>query len=223
MEVTPIGDYWNEILSSGDTLYAGLIFRIPPRLWRPLVSVQNELRRVDPRQLYSNPATFHVPIKGLGYLEEELDRNRYEAVLHRIKDIVSEFPPFEVNLRGVDAFSTSIYAKVDDGGRFREINERILKELEGQIEKSSFDAEEFVPHVTLATFNTKDVQPLLDMVHSPTMKSRDFGSAGVYEIEAVRVNLIFALGPQETQDSAFSYIRSFWLGKFQKNSSKASG
>jgi hypothetical protein len=37
----------------------------------------------------------------------------------------------------------------------------------------------------------------------------------VYEIEAVRVNLIFALGPEDTQDNAFSYIRSFWLGKFK--------
>ena len=40
--------------------------------------------------------------------------------------------------------------------------------------------------------------------------------AGVFEVEAVRINLILALGPQETQESAFSYIRSFWLGKFTR-------
>jgi len=77
MEVTPIREYWDSILSTGDTVYAGLIFRIPPRLWRPLISVQNQLKAVDPRQLYSNPSTFHVPIKGLGYLEDEIDRNKY--------------------------------------------------------------------------------------------------------------------------------------------------
>ena len=214
MEVTPIREYWNDILSSGDTVYAGLIFRIPPRIWRPLIAVQNVLRSVDPRQLYSNPATFHVPIKGLGYLEEELDRNKYEIILQNITRMASEFAPFEVSIKGVDAFPTAIYAKVADEGRFKEINERILEELEGDVEKSRFDAAEFVPHVTLATFNTKDVSPLLEMIQRPEISERDFGSAGVYEIEAVRVNLIFALGPQETQDNAFSYIRSFWLGKF---------
>jgi len=214
MEVTPIREYWDDILSSGDTIYAGLIFRIPPRLWRPLISLQNQLRSIDSRQLYSNPATFHVPIKGLGYLEDEVDRVKYETVLQKIKKIASEFDPFEVRLRGVEAFPTSIYVKIEDGGHFKEINERILGELGGVVEKSRFDADEFVPHVTLATFNTKDVARLLEAIKMDGVRERNFGEAGVYEIEAVRVNLIFALGPQETQDSAFSYIRSFWLGKF---------
>ncbi len=174
---------------SGETVYAGLIFRIPPRLWRPLISLQNQLRSVDSRQLYSNPATFHVPIKGLGYLEDEVDRNKYETVLMKIKKIISDFEPFEIRLRGVDAFPTAIYANVFDGGLFKEINERILDELEGAVEKSRFDADEFVPHVTLATFNTKDVTPLLDLIRTDEIKDRDFGEAGVYEVEAVRVNL----------------------------------
>jgi 2'-5' RNA ligase len=216
MEVTPIRDYWNEILSSGDTVYAGLIFRVPPRLWRPLIAIQNQLRSIDARQLYSNPATFHVPIKGLGYLEEELDRNKYETVLQKISKITSDYSPFEISIKGVDTFPTAIYAKVADDSRFKEINERILEELEGDVEKSRFDSKEFVPHVTLVTFNTKDVTPLLETIQKPEIYERDFGVAGVYEIEAVRVNLIFALGPQETQDNAFSYIRSFWLGKFSR-------
>src|SRR5271165_4832566 len=133
MEVTPIREYWNDILSSGDTIYAGLIYRIPPRLWMPLVSIQKELRSLDSRQLYSNPAIFHVPIKGLGYLGEELNRNKYESVLLRIKEIVSETDPFEIEIRGVDAFPTSIYAKINDKGKFKEINERILEELRGDV------------------------------------------------------------------------------------------
>jgi hypothetical protein len=84
------------------------------------------------------------------------------------------------------------------------------------VDKSPFDDEEFVPHVTLATFATRDVTPLLEKIDSPEIKEREFGMAGVFEVEAVRINLILALGPQETQDSAFTYIRSFWLGKFNR-------
>ena len=217
MEVTPVSDYWNEILASGETVYAGLIYRVPPRLWRPLISVQNELKTIDPRQLYSSPSTFHISVKGLGYLEEEVDRIRYERVLSRIKKILEEVPPFEIRLRGIGAFPTAIYAKVEDGGKFREVNTRILNDLKGEIDSSRYDAEEFVPHVNLASFNSKDVSRLLEKIDSPSLRERDFGVAGVYEIEAVRINLIIALGPSETQDGAFTYARSFWLGKFSKN------
>jgi len=72
-----------------------------------------------------------------------------------------------------------------------------------------------VPHVTLASFNTKDVTKLVDKVNSTGMNKYEFGQAGVFEIESVRTNLILALGPEETQDRAYSYIRSFWLGKFK--------
>jgi len=216
MEVTPIRDYWNEILSSGDTIYAGLIYRIPPRLWRPLVLVQKELKLLDPRQLYSNPSIFHVPIKGLGYLGDKLDRNKYESVLLKIKEIVSEVDPFEIEIRELGAFSTSIYAGINDKGKFKEINERILEELRGDVESSRFDASEFVPHVTLATFNTKDVSSILEKIRSPELRGKDFGSAGVFEVEAVQMNLILALGPEETQDNSLSHIRSFWLGKFSR-------
>ena len=134
----------------------------------------------------------------------------------RIKEIVSEFSPFEIEIRGLDAFPTAIYAKVDDKGKFKEINERILEELRGDVESSRFDADEFVPHVTLATFNTKDVSKLLDKIGSPEIREKEFGQAGVFELEAVQMNVILALGPEETQDNAFSHIRSFWLGKFSR-------
>ena len=216
MQVTPISDYWNQILSSGDINYAGLIYRVPPRLWRPLISVQNELKMLDDRQLYANPSTFHVPIKGLGYLGEDMDRSEYEILLSKVSEIVSEIDPFEVKIAGVSAFPTAIYAGIDDGGNFKRINKKIIENLSGKVDKSPFDDEEFVPHVTLATFSTRDVRPVLEKIDSSEMRYKQFGVAGVFEVEAVRINLILALGPQETQDSAFSYIRSFWLGKFNR-------
>ncbi len=91
MEVTPISEYWGHILDSGETIYAGLIYRIPPRLWRALAGVQKELKAIDSRQLYPNPGNFHIPVKGLGYLGEEVDRNKYELTLSKIEAIISEF------------------------------------------------------------------------------------------------------------------------------------
>ncbi len=216
MEITPISDYWPEILNSGETIYAGLIYRIPPRLWRPLIQVQKELKIIDPKQIYTSSVNFHVPVKGLGYLGEKIDQLKYEKTLSKIQKIISDFQPFEISLKGVASFPTGIYAKVFDEGKFQSINTRIGEELKGEVEASRYDSESFVPHVTLATFNSKDVSKLLEKVSTEEMQNYNFGPAGVYELEVARVNLILALGPEETQEGALSYMRSFWLGSFKR-------
>ena len=216
MEVTPISEYWGHLLNSGETVYAGLVYRIPPRLWRPLQNTQRTLKAIDLRQIYTNPCNFHVPVKGLGYLGFEIDRERYELTLQTIARIVSEFAPFQVTIRGLGAFPTGVYARVEDGGKFKEINDKIAIQLKGQVDQSLYDSQSFVPHVMLASFNTRDVGKLLEKVESEDMRNCEFGSAGVFEIELVRANLMLALGPEETQDRAYSYVRSFWLGKFNR-------
>ena len=216
MDITPVSDYWPHILNSGETVYAGLIYRIPPRLWRSLVQVQKELKSIDPRQIYTNCLNFHIPVKGLGYLGEKIDQLKYEKTLSKIQKIISDFRPFEISLKGVASFPTGLYAKVQDEGKFQSINTRIGEELKGEVEVSRYDSESFVPHVTLATFNSKDVSKLLERANSEEMQNYDFGPAGVYELEVIRVNLILALGPEETQEGALSYMRSFWLGSFKR-------
>ena len=131
IQVTPISDYWNQILNTGETNYAGLIYRVP-RGYGGTYSVQNELRTIDDRQLYTSPATFHVPIKGLGYLGEDMDRNEYELILARVKKILEDMEPFEITIKGVHAFPTAIYAGVEDGGNFKKINKAIIETLQGK-------------------------------------------------------------------------------------------
>ncbi|MCL4519642.1 MAG: 2'-5' RNA ligase family protein [Thaumarchaeota archaeon] len=213
MQIVPIREYWAEILKSGETVYAGIIFRIPPRLWRPLVQVQKILREVDNRQLFAHPSTFHVSVKGLGYLHEETDLSKYERILSKIGKIVSSFPSFQIELGGIGLFPTAIYAKVVDKNHvFESINRRISEELKGEVEQSRYDLSEYVPHVTLLTFDTKDASSLVANAESKEMQELRFGEAGVFELELVKLNLLLALGPEETQDRAYSYLRSFGLG-----------
>ena len=215
MEVTPISEYWGHLLDSGDTIYAGLIYRIPPRLWRSLSTLQKQLKALDARQLYTNPCNYHIPVKGLGYLSGEIDTSKYESTLSRIAKMVSEFEPFEISIRGLGIFPTGIYARVNDGNRFQAINQKIATELRGEVDESKYDSQAFVPHITLLSFNTKDVSKLVEKIESTEMKDIELGEAGVFEMEVVRTNLILALGPEETQDRAYSYMRSFWLGNFR--------
>ena len=146
-------------------------------------------------RLYTNPSTFHLPIKGLGYLGEDMDRNEYELLLAKVKTILETIDPFEIRIAGLGAFSTAIYARIEDGGNFKKINKAIIDGLKGRVDKSPFDDEEFVPHVTLATFATRDVEPLIEKIETDGFKDRDFGMAGVFEVEAVRIESDFGAWP----------------------------
>ena len=214
MEIVTVKDYWGSLLKSRDVSYLGLIYRVPPRLWRALSQVQSELRTVDPNQLYAKQSTFHITVKGLGYLDDEkMDRATYEKSMQKIASIVSSFKPFEISIKGLGVFPTSVYACVQDpSNQLKAINQKICEELAGEVEHSEYDGDAYVPHVTLATFNNSDVKNLFDRISLPELREREFGSCAVFEIEAVEVNMLLALGPEETQDGAFSYVRSFHLG-----------
>lgn len=213
MNIVPVSDYWDQILKTQDEAYLGLIYRVPPRLWRPLKKVQEELRTVDSNHLFASPNTFHITVKGLGYVERTMDTLRYEKAMKKISEIISDFKPFTLNVKGLGYFPTAAYAKVEDPtNQFLMINKRISEELRDEVEHSEYDGDAYIPHITLATFNNRDVDSLVKKIHSSDLEDYDFGQCGVFEIEAVEVNLLLALGPEETQDQAFSYVRSFHLG-----------
>ena len=214
MEIVTIHDYWSLILKSQDTPYVGIIVKIPPRFWREIESVQSELRSVDQRQIYSYPSTLRITVKGIGVLDEEkLDWSKLESIFARIKNVVSEFRPFEISLRGLGIFPTSIHVKVlDPTNQLQMMNKRLSEELAGQVDTSAYDGETYIPHVTIASFNTKDVDDLIERVNSRELKDRDFGSTMVFEAEADEVKMFMAFREGEAQQRAFGYIRSFHLG-----------
>lgn len=175
--------------------------------------MQEELRQTDSNHLFANQSTFHITVKGLGYVERTMDTLRYEKVMKNIAEIIADFKPFIVNVKGVGYFPTAVYAKVEDPtNQFLMINKRISEELSQEVEHSEYDGDAYSPHITLATFNNKDADSLIKKIRSSELKEYEFGQCGVFEIEAVEVNLLLALGPEETQDRAFSYVRSFHLG-----------
>jgi 2'-5' RNA ligase len=215
MNIVPVSEYWGELLKSGGRSYAGLLFRVPPRLWRPLVQAQAQFRMIDKRQLYSQPANFHISVKGLRALDDDLER--FETTIAKIGKIVSSFGTFQVDIKGIGVFPTGIYAKVEDhGNSFREINQRISDDLRSEVDASAYDGEAFIPHVTLLTFNTRDVEPLIGKAQSKEMADFEFGTAGIFEIELVSTDVLLAFGPEETQDRAYSYLRSFHLGPLSR-------
>jgi 2'-5' RNA ligase len=212
LELVPASEYWNLIANSLESPLLGLIFRLPPRLHRQLSLVQNELRQIDNRHLYARPSTLHITVKGFGLIGKGIDQEKQRLILLKSREIVSEFSTFQIRLKGLSYFPTSIYIKVEDFlDQFRMINKRLISELGGLVEKSQFDGDSFIPHVTIATFNTADCDELISKVKSEEMQELDLGPLEVLELEAVEARMFLLLGPEKTQDDGLVYLRSFPL------------
>jgi 2'-5' RNA ligase len=212
MDLVPISEYWDLILKSQGAPFVGIIFRVPMRLWREIAKIQSELEAIDPRQLYARPSTFHVTIKGLGFLGEKFDDDKLETILNRISSVLGEFHSFNLKFRGLGMFPRSIYVKVEDStDQLRMINKRLSQELGSEIDLSEYDGDSYIPHVTIATFATKEADSLIRKLGSEESKDIEIGETRVFEVEAVQANMTLALGPKETQDRAYGYLRSFHL------------
>jgi 2'-5' RNA ligase len=212
LELVPASDYWDLIAKSRQSPILALIYRIPPRFWRELSKVQEELKALDARQLYGKPSTFHITVKAMRILDEKLDDHTLDSLLAETQELVSEFPAFEIRLKGLGIFPTAIYVKAEDKlDQLRMMNKRIIAEFGDTIENGSFDGDAFVPHVTIATFNSKEAAELVSKVKSREMQQMDFGTAEVFELEAVEARMYLLLGPEDTQDSGFKYLRSMHL------------
>lgn len=212
MELIPASDYWDLIAKSRESPILALIYRIPPRLWREISRVQDVLRSLDARQLYSKPSTFHITVKAMRVFDEKVDQESLDSLITRTQQVISEFPAFEISLRGLGLFPTAIYVKVEDKlDQLRMMNKRIMAEFGDSIEHGKFDGDSFVPHVTIATFNTKEAAELVSKVTSKEMREIDFGMTGVFELEAVEARMYLLLGPEDTQDSGFQSLRSIHL------------
>lgn len=218
MDLVPVSEYWDVILKSRETPVIGLIYRIPPRFWRDISKIQEELRSIDKRHVYAKPSTLHITIKAFGMLGAGIDEIKLGSILSRTEKVVSEFSPFEISLKGVSFFPTSIYVKVEDPlQQFRMINKRLTDEFGDEIEKSEYDADAFIPHVTIATFNSKEAPEVISKVKSGEFQNLEFGSAQVFELEAIEGRLYLALGTDDVQDGAFSYLQAFELGKYMRS------
>ncbi|GEM_PF-1907551 len=212
LEIVTVSDYWSVLAKSWDRPYIGLIARIPPRLWREIRKFQDKLRSVDDRQVFADLSTLHIPVKGLGLLGERFTAEKEEQIFEKISKIVSDFPAFQVQLKGVGVSPMSVHIRVTDTSQtLRSINKRICKALEGDIDTSPYDGDSYVPCVTIVSFTSEDASKIMEFVDSIESREMYFGEASIFELEAVEAKMHFAFGGEDTQPDTFSYVRSFSL------------
>jgi len=196
---------------SRTTPFIAVVLPVPADMSGRIFHVQEILKTVDPRHVYHVPAYFHVTLKLVGWLDDQLKEN-LPVVLHLIERELQLFKAPMVIFHGVSYFPDVVYLKLHDPkGTIRSMNEVLVGKLGGLIRNFAFEGDSFMPHVTIATFKTKDVDPLLRMVG--TMADTGLGSTVLSEVRIVEFRAHLAYGSPEEQIESLRPVQVIHLSE----------
>lgn len=129
------------------------------------------------------PAYHHVTVTVVGNVGEAVTRAGEDRLREAARDAFDGVEAFDVSFSRYNLFPTVVYAEVDDGDAFAELNERACA-LDGVSVHDRDDA--FVPHATLAQFTgDSDYDELLDFLEED--RTLDL-TARIEEVELVAVD-----------------------------------
>ncbi len=210
VDIKPVDPSGQVVSKSRTTPFLAAMTMVPSYLWPVIASVQEKLREMDPRQIYHPPSYFHVTLKPLGWLGGRIGESQLPELLAATKRIASQSGPFTMSLEGIGVFPDVIHVKVSAGGdRYREIHVEYAKELGPLTTVGPFEGSNFTPHVTIATFISSDVEPLLKAVEE--LGESRVGRMEVRSIRLVRAYFHRIWGPESERAKGFEEIAAFDL------------
>lgn len=182
--------------------------RIPDNLENEIIMVQEELRKIDSSQTYSDPSDLHISVSSFMFEKSKTDQSTYEYLISCIGRIASEFAPFQIRMQGLDFFPTVIYSRVFDHSKDTlGVMKRLIEAELGGVGfvKPIAQGTSYIPHVTILRFSNDERAALLNAINSPFLKNRDYGTGIIQELQIKELNTSNL--PNFTLKRIFSSIR----------------
>jgi 2'-5' RNA ligase len=196
--------------SSAKFPYLCVLLKIPEDLWQPLITIQDELKSIDHRQLYCPPSYFHISLKEIGGLGSYVNKDDLPTIKTIIEKVASMNTSFRVDFGELKIFPSVVYLSVRDGvDAIRKIHLDLVRELGSLAVKGPFEGSGMIPHLTLLLFTTRDVEPLLLRVQE--MKSSEVLPMPVEEITLVKSHPYRLLGSKDEGNVVNEKVASFRL------------
>lgn len=95
--------------------------------------------------------SYHLTVKSIG----EVSDSEVRDVVSSVSEVVMETPSFEVTLDGVGAFPNCLHIPVTDSRELVEFHRELCNIP--QIRVGEYEGDEYVPHVTIAKFSSRDI------------------------------------------------------------------
>ena len=170
--------------------FLACVFKMPSEFWEPIQLVQAELERTDLRQRYYQPNYFHVTLEEYGW-EDEVS---FEHIAETMREMLSGYRPFTIELKGLNCFSRTLFVKVFD--RSRSFS-GMYKDIHKRFPNSKKEHPEYIPHLAVADVVTDEARDLIALIEKRYREER-IGQVNVDRIHIVRARPYLTVGRVET-------------------------
>ncbi len=171
------------------------VVKVDSSLWKKIQEIQADIERVDSRHEFFHPTYFHITLSEFGW-KDQVD---YNKIKQKMEDILLDFSPFHMKIKGLNCFERIIYAQVFDRNQvLRSIYYRMLEEFPF-LEKRF---PEYVPHISIVKIKTEGAKDVIDQVEQK-YREVSIGEMLVDNIQIVSVRPYLSVGMIKTEDKMF--------------------
>lgn len=153
------GGHMDPDWQDGHTLSASLIVPVDVEPLRPRIEPLRETLEGMPFVSVHPDHFMHITLLPIGFLvpepakENEISPGQLSEVEAESREVLSDFPAFDVKLANLNAFPGAVFIEIYDGGRLDELRETLC-------ESCGLKAAEGLPHLTLAYFHAPNGSPV---------------------------------------------------------------
>jgi len=163
-----------------------LAVNLATELREKVLEVQKSIKRANAAVKYVEPENLHFTCKFFGEISEE----KVEKISEIIREKISKYGPFEIDIKGTGVFPHPGYIRViwlglEDVQYFSQI----LKDFDAGFNKLGFKKEKsYIPHLTLGRVKgAKNKEALAEMIRK--LKDVEVGPMMVTKIELKKSDL----------------------------------
>lgn len=144
----------------GRTDYLTFLIRVREgKILDRIKEIQSELARYECVDTFPEEY-FHITVKELGCFlvsektaSDELTRDELPALINEAREKLKHYKPFELRLKNLNNFKSTVCVQAHDGGVVRNINRTLLQILGVRELRHDWD---FLPHLSVAQYKSTD-------------------------------------------------------------------
>lgn len=131
-----------------------------PEIIQEIQAYQNHLEQFECTKCIPED-NLHITLKRVGYIVEtpsspnEHSPKDVLEIAYQAQDIFEEVEPFEIQLSDVETFPKALYASIEESNELTQLHNKLGSEID-KLDMYEFESDDFIPHLTLAQYDSRD-------------------------------------------------------------------
>lgn len=150
---------------------------------KKLEGVIRKLKKISPEHRFPSKGELHITVAGIKILPIKFDSSIVEEYSLIARDILNDFTPLKIKIKGLNHFPNVIFAQVFSlDGKLFELHNKLFKTLPSI--SPEFSGENYIPHIAVVPQFKIIPEKLFKAIEK--YKDEDFGEFVVDKIELAK-------------------------------------